>query len=165
MSTRSIKNIQNHWFLQHICAYVSSDPRLHSHPNRSLAYPSFYFKNHSKMVSKTPPTRSKTDHENDMASKRQKIQPKMHQKTSKKPPSRPRTPPGRLQDAPRTPPRRPQTASKSSPLLISLSRPQNHGKKRPKRPPRYFLNASKTITTQRQGPCIMIEAGDGATSQ
>ena len=156
MSTRSIKNVQNHWFLQYVCTFVSSDPRLHSHPNRSLAYPSFYFKNHSKMVSKTPPTRSKTDHENDMASKRQKILPKTPQKTSKRPPSRPRTPPGRLQDAPRTPPRRPQTASKSSPLLISLSRPQNHRKKRPKKSPRHVQNASKTIATQRRDPRIMI---------
>ena len=50
--------------------------RLHSHPNRSLAYASFYFENHSKMQLKTAPTRSKTDHEYDMGSNWQKISPR-----------------------------------------------------------------------------------------
>ena len=156
MSTRSIKNVQNHWFLQYVCTFVSSDPRLHLHPNRSLAYASFYFKNHPKMMPKTAPTRSKTDHEYDMGSNWQKISPRTTQETSKTPPRHPRTPPGRLQEAFRTAPRLPQTASKSSPLLISLSRPQNDLKKHPKRPPRHVQNASKTRATQRRDPRIMI---------
>ena len=91
--------------------------------------------------------------------------PRELQDGSKTPPRRPRTPPGRLQEASRTAPRRPQTASKSSPLLISLSRPQNDLKKRPKRPPRHVQNASKTRATQRRDPCTMIWLGDGTTSQ